>query len=132
MSRENVDVARQALDAYVRRDVKALRAISDPDLVLDWSESRSWLAGVYTGIDEALRFYEGYFEAFVSIVIEPDCFIDAGESVVVPNVAYPRGRGGIEVSARSSLVFTMRDHKVIRVRLYQEHEQALKAVGLGG
>ena len=130
MSHKNVKLVRKALDAYARRDVEALRQLADPDTELDWSASRGWLAGVYRGIDEALRFYEGYFEAFDEIVIRPDRFIEAGDSVVVPNVAHQRGRDGIEVSAHSTLVFTFRNRKLIRICLYQETEQALKAVGL--
>jgi ketosteroid isomerase-like protein len=130
MSQENVEITRQAIDAYTRRDLEALRAVADPEIELDWSASLSWLAGIYRGLEETLRFYEGYFEAFEAIVIEADRFIDAGESVVVPNVAHQRGRDGIEVSARSTLVFTVRNRKLIRICLYQETEQALEAVGL--
>ena len=61
---------------------------------------------------------------------EPERFIDAGESVVVPNTVHIRGRDGIEVSARSAIVFTFRSHRITRMCLYQETEQALKAVGL--
>jgi ketosteroid isomerase-like protein len=127
---QNVEIVRQSLDAYSRRDVEAMRALNDPDLELDWSASLGWLAGVYRGFDDALRFYAGYFEAFDKIVIEPDRFIEAGDSVVVPNVARQRGRDGIEVSARSTLVFTVRNRKITRIRLYQDMGQALKAVGL--
>jgi ketosteroid isomerase-like protein len=130
MSQENVDVVRQSLDAYGRRDIEALRALNHPDLELDWSASKGMLAGVYRGFDDALRFYTEYYEAFEETVIESERFIDAGESVVVPNVARQRGRDGIEVSARSTLVFTVRNRKIIRLCLYQETEEALKAVGL--
>ncbi|HWX87605.1 MAG TPA: nuclear transport factor 2 family protein [Solirubrobacteraceae bacterium] len=130
MSHKNVKLVRKALDAYTRRDVETLRTVADPDMELDWSASRGWLADVYRGIDQALRFYEGYFEAFDFIEIKPDRFIVAGDSVVVPNVAHQRGRDGIEVSARSTLVFTVRNRKLIRICLYQEMEQALEAVGL--
>jgi ketosteroid isomerase-like protein len=130
VSQENVEIVRRSLVAYSRRDLDTLRALNDPDMVLDWSASRAWLAGVYRGYDEALRFYEGYFQAFEEIVFVADSFIDAGELVVVPNVAHQKGRDGIEVSARSTLVFTVRNRKITRICLYQEHEQALKAVGL--
>jgi ketosteroid isomerase-like protein len=125
-----VDVVRQALDAFTRRNVAALRALNDPDLELDWSASRGWQAGVYRGIDAALRFYADSYDIFEEIALEPDRFIDAGELVVVPNVARSRGRDGIEVLARSTLVFTVRSHKVTRICLYQETEQALEALGL--
>jgi ketosteroid isomerase-like protein len=130
MSQENVELARQSLDAYARRDVEALRALNHPDMELDWSASHGFQAGVYRGFDAALRFYEEYFDAFQEIVFEPLSFIDAGDSVVVPNVAHQRGRDGIEVSARSALVFTVRGSRISRICLYQETEEALKAVGL--
>ena len=130
MSQGNVEVVRQSLDAYGRRDIDALRALNHPALELDWSASGGWLAGVYRGFDEALRFYAEYYEAFEETVIEPERFIDTGEAVVVPNVAHQRGRDGIEVSARSTLVFKVRNRKIIRLCLDQETEEAFKAVGL--
>src|SRR2546429_897764 len=114
MSQENVEITRQALDPYARRDVDVMRALNDPDLALDWFASVGWLAGVYRGFDEALRFYEGYFEAFEEIVIEADRFIDVGDSVVVPNVSHQRGRDGIEVYARGTFAFTIRRRKITR------------------
>jgi ketosteroid isomerase-like protein len=130
MSQENVEVAQRSIDAYNRRDVEALRALDDPDIELDFSASRGVEAGVYRGVEAVLRLHRAYFEAFEEIVIEPDRFIDAGDSVVVPNVSRSRGRGGIEVPARSTFVFTVRDGEIIRICLYQELEQALEAAGL--
>src|SRR5271155_1765626 len=117
MSQENVAIVERALQAYARRDVEALRAEADPDIELDWSASRGWLAAVYRGIDDALRFYAGYFEAFEEIVIVPDRFVETGDSVIVPNVAHQRGRDGIAVSARSTLVFTLSSGRITRIRL---------------
>ncbi len=55
MSEENADAVRDSLDAYARRDIQTLRELAHPDVELDWSASRSWLAGVYRGIDESMR-----------------------------------------------------------------------------
>jgi ketosteroid isomerase-like protein len=130
MSHENVETVRQSLDAYARRDIDVLRALNEPDVELDWSASRGWLARVYRGWEEVLQFYEDYYEAFERIAIKPECFIHAGDFVVVPNKALQRGRDGIEVSARSTLVFTLRERKITRICLYQRTEEALGAVGL--
>jgi hypothetical protein len=72
----------------------------------------------------------GVVEAFEMTVIEPDRFIDVEDLVIVPNVARQRGRDGIEVSARSALVFTVREQIIRRICLYQELDQALEAAGL--
>jgi ketosteroid isomerase-like protein len=130
MSQENIDVVRLTLDAYSRRDIEALRTLNHPDLELDWSASRGSLAGVYRGLDEAFGFYAEYYETFEETLVKPERFIDVGDFVVVPNVVYQRGRDEIEVSARSTLVFTVRDRQVTRACLYQEQHEALEAVGL--
>src|SRR3954447_19315206 len=130
MSQENVEIVRRSLDAYSRRDLDPLRTLNHPELELDWSVSRGSLAGVYRGFDEALRFYTEYYETFESTVIEPDRFVDTGDLVVVPNVVHQRGRNGIEVSARSTVVFAVHNGLITRIRLYQDEDEALKAVGL--
>jgi len=130
VSQENVEIVRQSLDAYSRRDIDALRTLNHPDLELDWSASVGSLAGVYRGLDEALRFYAEYYETFEATVIKPDRFIETGDLVVVPNVAYQRSRDGIEVSARSTLVFAVHNRLITRICLYQDEDEALKAVGL--
>ena len=129
MSQENLELARNAIAAYNRRDFDAMRAINHPDVELDWSASRGLEVGVYRG-EAAMRFYENFFDMFPEINIEPDRFIDAGDSVVVPNTGHIRGRGGIETVARSALVFEIRSGRIARICLYQETHEALEAVGL--
>jgi ketosteroid isomerase-like protein len=130
MSQENVALVKESLDAWNRRDLEALRAVNDPDVELDWSASRGVDAGTYRGIEAALGLYKVAFDVWEETVVEPECFIEAGESVVVPNVARQRGRDGIVVTARSTLVFTVRNRRITRLCLYQEKQEALKAVGL--
>ncbi|TMK41417.1 MAG: nuclear transport factor 2 family protein [Actinobacteria bacterium] len=130
VSRENIELTRQVIEAYNRRDIEAIRALNDPDVELDWSASRGFDAGVYRGIGAVLDFYDNFYDTFEAVTVEPQRFIEAGDSVVVPNSGRVRGREGIEAIARSALVFTFRDNRVARVCLYQETENALEAVGL--
>lgn len=126
-----MEQVRRGLEAFSRRDIKTLRELADPDLELDWSASRGALAGVYRGFEDALlHFYGEWYATFDMTVIEPECFIQTNDSIVVPNVARMRGRDGIEVSARSAFVYTVRGGKFTRICLYQDTEEALKAVGL--
>ena len=57
-------------------------------------------------------------------------FIEAGEHVVVPCTFHARGRDGIELQARVTWTFTIRDGAVERICLYQERQEALEAAGL--
>src|ERR1700679_1449555 len=119
MSEENVEIVRRSLDAYSRRDVEMLRALNHPDVELDWSASHGFQAGVYKGFDTALGFYSEYFEVFDNIAFDIERMTAVGDRVIVSNVARQRGRDGIEVTARSALVFTVRDALITRIRLYQ-------------
>jgi ketosteroid isomerase-like protein len=130
MPQENVEVARRAIAAYNRRDYEAIRTLNHPDVQVDWSASRGLEAGIYQGQEEVIRFYRNFLDTFDEVTIEPDRFIESGDSVVVPNSAQVRGRDGIETVARSALVFEIRDGRVARVCLYQEAREALEAVGL--
>jgi uncharacterized protein len=130
MPQENVEVARRAIAAYNRRDYEAIRTLNHPDVQVDWSASRGLEAGIYRGQEEVIRFYRNFLDTFDEVTIEPDRFIESGDSVVVPNSAQVRGRDGIETVARSALVFEIRDGRVARLCLYQEAREALEAVGL--
>jgi hypothetical protein len=50
--------------------------------------------------------------------------------VIVENVAYLRGRDGIEVEARSAWLVTFQDGDQISLKLYQTMRDALEAAGL--
>ena len=129
-SRENIELVREHVEAYVRRDVEAMRRLSSANLELDWSASKGWLADVYQGIEEVMRFYADYYAHFDEILIETESYTSTGDYVVVPNIAYQRGREGIEVTAQSTLVFTVCEARITRICLYQETPEALDAVGV--
>jgi hypothetical protein len=50
--------------------------------------------------------------------------------LIVENVAYLRGRDGIEVQAQSTLLITIRDGETASLTLYQTKQEALEAAGL--
>jgi len=131
MSQENVEVVRRAIAAYNRRDFEAIRDLNHPDVQVDWSASRGLAAGVYQGQEEVMRFYQDFLETFEEVHFEPERFIESGDSVVVPNSAQIRGRDGIEVVARSAIVFEIRGGLVARICLYQDTHEALEATGPG-
>lgn len=130
MASGNVELVQRGIAAYNRRDFDAIRVLSHGQLEVDWSASRGLEAGVYRGIEEVLAFYENFLDMFEEVHIDPDRFIECGDQVVVPNVARFRGRDGVQTAARSALVFDVRDGLTARIRLYQETQEALDAVGL--
>ncbi|MGZ8666082.1 MAG: nuclear transport factor 2 family protein [Solirubrobacterales bacterium] len=129
MSVENLEIVRTALDAYNRGDVaEALRLLA-PDAEMDWSRAEGPYRGVYSS-DQAQRFIEDYTAAFESVRLETGELIHAGENVLVSLTFHVRGREGLEATANTLLVWTIRDGEVARVCMYQERDEALQAAGL--
>ncbi len=129
MSQENVEVVRAAYDAYNRGDLDVVLSNAAPDFELDWSRGVGPQRGVYK-LDQARPFFEDFGDTFESIRVEPKEFIEVDDGVIVPQTGYTRGRGGIETTARITLVWTIRDGAIVRICLYQDKQDALEAAGL--
>jgi ketosteroid isomerase-like protein len=129
MSQENVKVVKAWLEALKRGDWDAVIELVGPGAELDMSRAVGPDVGVF-GPDQFRRFAAEFAGAWESVRYEADEFIEAGDLVVVPLTTHMRGRDGIEVSARATWVHTIRDGAIQRTVMYQEREDALKAVGL--
>jgi ketosteroid isomerase-like protein len=132
MSQENVEIVRRSTDAYNRRDLDGILENWAPDAVLDWSNSHGFDAGVYRGHGEIreflLRFLATWDEVRFELVDGP---VEVEDGLLVTeNVAYLRGRDGIEVKARSAWLTTIRDGEQTSLTLYQTKQEALEAAGL--
>jgi ketosteroid isomerase-like protein len=130
MSQENVEVVRRAIDAFNQRDVDEMVRDWDSEIEADWSRSRGLTPGIYRGQEAVLGLWETFFEMFDRVTVYPDEFIECGEHVVVPNRTHLRGRDHLKVEARSALVVTVRNGRIVMWRLCQERAEALQAVGL--
>jgi len=127
----NVEKVRRATDAYSRRDLDGWLAEWAPNAVLDWSNSRGFDAGVYRGHQEIRAFAQRLLAAFEEVRIElVDPVEVEGGVVVAENLAYLRGRDGIEVEARSAWLITIEGDKTTALTLYQTKQEALEAAGL--
>ena len=128
MSEKNVEIVRRATEAYSRGDLDEALASWSADAVLDWSNSRGLEAAVVRGRDEIRAYMEQFLEAFEEVRIELEDVFEADEGVVIAeNLAYFRGRDGIEVTARSAWVITLQNGCQTSLTLYQSKADALKA-----
>jgi ketosteroid isomerase-like protein len=130
MSGENVDVVLRWIEAFNRRDSITASALWRSDAVADWSRARGPFKGVYRGGRERGAFQEEFWSTFQYVHIETYDVAETGSEVVVGNTAHVRGRDGIEVTARSTLVFTVENGQITHLRMFQERAEALEAVGL--
>jgi uncharacterized protein len=132
MSRENIALVRLLIDNWNARLEATLDAYHD-DAEWDFTGWDYSVAGTFRGtdgLDEMLAFVK---EAWEEVRVEPVEYVDAGDNVVFFGRFYARRRGGdLEVSDAGTCVFTLRDGKVSRFRLFRSFDDALAAVGLAG
>jgi ketosteroid isomerase-like protein len=128
VSRENVELVRRRFAAANAGDWESFFRDLAPNSEYDLSRGRAG-EGVYRG-EEARRRFIDFVESWQSIRTEPHEFIEVGEHVIVPTTEHFVGRDGIEVQARNTWTLTIRDGMVVRTCLYQDKQEALKAVGL--
>jgi ketosteroid isomerase-like protein len=129
MAQENVEIVKAAFDAYSRSDWDALLKDLAPDFEFDLSRSIAPQRGVY-GREQLRKILGEFGEGFESMWTESHEFIEVGQHVIVPVTAHMVGRDGIEVQARTTWTWTIRDGAIGRVCLYQERAEALEAAGL--
>ncbi len=130
MSEENVETVRRHNDAWNRRDLTAWLATFHSNSEIDWSRSRGPLKGVYRGHGGLKTFWGEFWTTFEDVQVEMHDFTEVDSEVVVPNTAHMRGREGIEVTARSVMVFKVENGQITRLQLFQERAEALEAAGL--
>ena len=130
MSQENVEIVRRSVEAWNQRDQAMWIGFLSRDAELDWSRSRAPFKGVYRGRGEHEDFWNFFWSTFADVHIETHDITDAGCEIVLWNTAHMRGRDGIEVVASSALVNRVQNAEFTLLRLFQERDEALEAVGL--
>jgi ketosteroid isomerase-like protein len=129
MSEENVEIVRTAFAALNRGDLDAAFKDAAPDAEIDLTRALGLDSGVYD-LDEFRRLSEEFAKSWDSVRYEVDEYLDAGEHVVMPFTNHLVGRDGIDVQARGTWLWTIRDGVVVRLCLYQVRKDALEAAGL--
>jgi ketosteroid isomerase-like protein len=130
MSQDNVEIALRWIEAFNRRDQITDSTLWRADAAIDWSRARGPFKGVYRGEGEREAFRDDFWSMFQYVQLETYDVAEGGSEVVVSNTAHMRGRDGIEVTARSTFVFTVENGQITRLRMFQEQAEALEAAGL--
>jgi ketosteroid isomerase-like protein len=132
MSEENVEIMRQMLDAFDRRDRAAWLALRVPDCEV--IPSAMWPeVDAIRGREAAWDFYIEVTEPFQRRPLAPDTeAVDAGtDRVLVHHQTVVRGRtSGADVELNYWLVVTFREGKVLRDQWFTDRADALEAAGL--
>jgi ketosteroid isomerase-like protein len=130
MSQENLEVVWRNQEAWNRHDLRTWLATFRSDAEIDWSRARGPFKGVYRGPREFEAFWDVFWSTFDDVQVEIYGLAAAGSEVVYSNTAHMRGRQGIEVTAKSTFIWTVENGQITRFRMFQERAEALEAAGL--
>ena len=128
MSQENVDKARDFIDAYNRRDFDAAVESFDPEI--EWVLPPRQSFDSCQGPDQIKRFWNGIDETFEELRLEPQEFVDAGDKVATRLRHHGRGRrSGAEINEELyHQVVTFQAGRMVRIDYFGEWSEALEAV----
>src|SRR5918999_200360 len=135
MSQENVETVRRAIAAWNADDLDGFLAELDAGV--------EWHPAIQPGLEGRATTYHGHAgarkiwmqdrgEAWERLTNRPDEFRDLGESVLTLGQIDLTARAtGIEFSQEVGEVFDLRAGKIVRIRDFLTHAEALEAAGLG-
>jgi len=128
MSQENVEVIRKWVEEANTRDPTEWRLHPEIEWHLDRAHPDQ---RVLRGPDEVSLYFRDWAIAFDGIRVDATDYIEAGEYVVMPFLAYGRLRGSSsEVPLAETWVFQVRGGLIVEVREFLATAEALKAVDL--
>jgi ketosteroid isomerase-like protein len=131
VSQQNVEVVRRAWEAALRHENDEIFRLYDPDveievLALDHS-------GPYRGLDGVGEWWRSILGAFSLVDSTVEEWIDGGDDIVAVMRMRARGRkSGVPVESHEAHVWTVRNGKLWRLRIYPTRDEALGALGLEG
>jgi ketosteroid isomerase-like protein len=129
MSQENVEIVRSIYESANHGDWDAAFRDQHPDVELTTPPGPN--AGTYRGRAEIQSFWEEMQTPFEVWSVEPEEFFEHGDQIAVVVRARMRPKGSsAEIENRTGNLWTLRDGKVVSMRMFPKPEKALEAAGL--
>jgi ketosteroid isomerase-like protein len=131
MSRENVEVVRRFFDAYNARDESAWLQLIAHDFRFE-SAFAGFEGRAYEGPAGFARYFVDLDEAWSTFQVEPEAIRDAGpDRVIGYSRVHATGKGsGVAISPSITVVYRLRDGKIVELETFAGRAEAHEAVGL--
>jgi ketosteroid isomerase-like protein len=126
MSQENVEIVRSIYAAWAKGDFSSVEW-ADVDIEFGMPGEAPC-----RGVEAMGRRWGDFLKSWEGVATVPEAFRDEGDRVLVLHEFRGQGkRSGIPAADFSgACVFTLKEGKVVRLRLYAHRSEALDAVGL--
>jgi ketosteroid isomerase-like protein len=129
MSQENVEITRNAWEAFGRGDMDGATADDAPNSEMVIPETLPW-GGTYVGKDGFMELMGKLGQHFEEFSTTPERIIDGGENTVIV-VAGQKGRtkAGNDMEGRVMWLYELNDGQITRAEFFGDTARALEAVG---
>jgi ketosteroid isomerase-like protein len=129
MSPKNVELVQRGLEDYMATG-EIPRELFDEGIEIHDHDTPD--QGAYVGHAGLGRWLDDWGAAWSEWSIEPEEYIDAGDSVVVFIRMRTKGRGsGVEMERQDALVYRLQNGRIVRADYYNNRAEALRGVDLG-
>jgi ketosteroid isomerase-like protein len=131
MSEENVEAARQLVQAFNRRDLAAMKESFDPEI--EWAPAGPAAVerAVYRGRDEVSDGFAATWEAWEVFEFDEHESRDLGDSVLWLGRAQLRGGAShMELDLEFAVRFEIEGDKIARIDGFRTWQEAFEAAGL--
>lgn len=123
----NVDLVREAFDAFMRGEVDRALDSADPDIICVRAPPIPD-PQTYHGIDGVLQMYADWTTDFDDFEMEALDYDEVGDRVFVEVIQRGRGKAsGVMVVGRFWFVYTVAEGKITRLDAYLTREEALRS-----
>lgn len=129
---DNVEIVQRSYEAFNRGDIERSLEAIDPEVEWHTYIVPGPGGGIYHGHDGVRELWSDARNVFGSFRNEPERIIDVPPDRVVAfvRICGTGKESGIPVEARIAHLFTLRDGKALRVRSYEDRDEALRAAGM--
>ena len=126
-----MEIVRRGIDAFNDRNVDTLAMLVTRDFELIPAMMGILEGASFRGREGVERYFEELDDSFEYVRLTGEEFRDLGDSVIVVFRVEARGRGsGVSVTAQQTAIYDFRDGKISCGRVFLDHGEALRAVGL--
>jgi len=128
VSQENVEIIKRAYDAFARGDYATSLSYYDPQVEFSQPADEPG-GGTYYGVDGVTRAFRNWLTAWEDYRVEVEELSDHGAHVLARTRHFMSGKGsGAVVEQTIFQVWTLRDGRIVRARMYYDEAEALAAV----
>lgn len=131
MSQENIELMRRLAEAANKKDASVLHELLAPGICWNVKQTAPDLVGGYHGIEEVLRFFVRWEQAWADWDWTYPEVQAIGDTVLARMHVWGRGRSsGVESEGDIWQLWTFRGGKVIYYEDFPTRERALESAGL--